>query len=210
MTCCEPFLLIYTFDFSIMEIEGPIQTMVSHGEPICITKAQGNTLNKLVIACENGNLLETKTGKLENWKKSAELTVGQKSLAKLSVTVQQNSNSNSDFGIKAMSSTWNSTQGTQIAILHQSFITGQHMVNLRDYDLNLTSSNLTLEARVDVTSLTFATHMNNLHLICLYPSKSFSGKSNLNLLDFNSDLVAGSQGGARGKPGRVKGESRGA
>jgi hypothetical protein len=67
-----------------MEIEGPIQTMVSHGEPICITKAQGNTLNKLVIACENGNLLETKTGKLENWKKSAELTVGQKSLAKLS------------------------------------------------------------------------------------------------------------------------------
>ena len=170
--------ILYTFNFSILEIEGSIQSMVSHGEPICITKAQGNTLNKLVIACENGNLLETKTGKLENWKKSAELTVGQKSLAKLSVTVQQNSNSNSDFGIKAMSSTWNSTHGTQIAILQKSFINGQHMVNIRDYDLNLTSSNLTLEARVDVTSLTFATHMSNLHLIILYPSKSFSGKSN--------------------------------
>ena len=150
--------------------------MVSHGEPICITKAQGNTLNKLVIACENGNLLETQTGKLENCKKSAELSMSQKTLAKISVTTHQNSNSNSDFGIKAMASTWNSTHGTQIAILQQSFITGEHVINLRDYDLNLTSSNLTLEARVEVTSLTFATHMNNLHLICLYPSKSFSGK----------------------------------
>ena len=168
-------------NFSILEIEGPIHSMVSHGEPICITKAQGNTLNKLVIACENGNLLETTAGKLENWKKSAESSRAQKTMSKLSVAALQNSNSNSnsDFGIKAMASTWNSTQGTQIAILQQSFITGQHMVNIRDYDLNLTSSNLTLEARVDVTSVTFATHMNNLHLIILYPSKSFSGKSNI-------------------------------
>ena len=163
-----------------MEIEGPIQSMISHGEPICITKAQGNTLNKLVIACENGNLLETKTGKLENWKKSTESSRAQKAMTKLSVAALQNSNSNSDFGIKAMASTWNSTQGTQIAILQQSFINGEHMVNIRDYDLNLTSSNLTLEARVDVTSVTFATHMNNLHLIVLYPSKSFSGESTLN------------------------------
>ena len=166
-----------------MEIEGPIQSMISHGEPICITKAQGNTLNKLVIACENGNLLETKTGKLENWKKSTESSRAQKAMTKLSVAALQNSNSNSDFGIKAIASTWNSTQGTQIAILQQSFINGEHMVNIRDYDLNLTSSNLTLEARVDVTSVTFATHMNNLHLIVLYPSKSFSGKSTLSLLE---------------------------
>ena len=162
-----------------MEIEGPIQSMISHGEPICITKAQGNTLNKLVIACENGNLLETKTGKLENWKKSTESSRAQKAMTKLSVAALQNSNSNSDFGIKAIASTWNSTQGTQIAILQQSFINGEHMVNIRDYDLNLTSSNLTLEARVDVTSVTFATHINNLHLIVLHPSKSFSGKSSL-------------------------------
>ena len=162
-----------------MEIEGPIQSMVSHGEPICITKAQGNTLNKLVIACENGNLLETKAGKLENWKKSTESSRAQKAMAKLSVAALQNSNSNSnsDFGIKAIASTWTSTQGTQIAILQQSFINGEHMVNIRDYDLYLTSSNLTLEPRVDVTSLTFATHMKNLHLIDLHPSKSFSGKS---------------------------------
>ena len=166
-----------------MEIEGPIQSMVSHGEPICITKAQGNTLNKLVIACENGNLLETQTGRLENWKKSTESSRTQQAMAKLSVAALQNSNSNSDFGIKALASTWNSTRGTQIAILQQSFITGEHMINIRDCDLNLKSSNLTLEARVDVTSLTFATHMNNLHLIVLYPSKSFSGKSTLSKLD---------------------------
>ena len=99
--------------------------------------------------------------------------MAQKKSFKVSVAQQ---NCNSDFGIKAMASTWNSMQGTQIAILQQSFITGEHVINLRDYDLNLTSSNLTLEARVDMTSLTFATHMNNLHLICLYPCKSFSGK----------------------------------
>ena len=115
-----------------MEIEGPIQSMVSHGEPICITKAQGNTLNKLVIACENGNLLETKVGKLENWKKSTESSGAQKAMAKLSVAALQNSNSNSnsDFGIKAIASTWNSTQGTQIAILQQSFITGEYVINI--------------------------------------------------------------------------------
>ena len=83
--------------------------------------------------------------------------------------------SNPDFGIKAMASNWNSIHGTQVAILKQSFITGEHVINIWDYDMNLASNDLTLEPGVDV-SVTFATHMKNLHLICLYPSKSFSGE----------------------------------
>ena len=82
-----------------------------------------------------------------------------------------------NWGIKVMASAWTSTHGTRIGHLQRSYITGEHVVTIRDYDWNQTSAELDLQP--DASSLTFATHMNSLHLICLYPRKSVSGELKL-------------------------------
>ena len=151
-------LLIFCVYFSVTEVEGHVGAMVRHGEPICITKTERNSLHKLFIACENGDVMKGNDLNKTLQEKSSKILLKRAT----------------PWGIKAMASTWTSTHGTQIGIL-QLNLDGEHVVNIRDYHWNLISADLDLQPGVHPSSLTFASHMNSLHLILLYPRKSVSG-----------------------------------
>ena len=136
--------------------------MVCHGEPICITKTERNSLHRLFIACENGDVMEGNDLNKTFKEKSSQILLKRAQVK--------------NWGIKAMASTWTSTHGTQIGILQLNYIDGEHVVNIRDYHWNLISADLDLQPGVHPSSLTFASHMNSLHLILLYPRKSVSGE----------------------------------
>ena len=164
---------------NISEMEGLIQSMVSLGEPICITKTHGSCLHKLVVACENGKLLQHDLSNLK-WKKSSKIPMQPHS---------ESNNTKTSYDIKAMASTWSSTYGTKVAILQQNYLNGEFVISVKDYDLNLACMDLNLQVGLEAASMTFATHMKNLHLICLYPSKSFSDQTKLEVYSFSNSTI---------------------